>query len=228
MMGRSDQQDEQIIDTLKARVLLVDAIVCMAYHATVPYSKVQYLYGKALDLLIDMFATDQYYRGITERLVTVLLLLGFDDYCEGFYHVILDHKHCLKVDANGTQLGCEIWSKPDFLHQVFQFWKEGRAEAFSNLVLNIPRFEALVFLLIEKHRKKGTKDENVETYQRMETLETKLSPGLLSMMIDSCHQENPTPVDHQIADDLYTQTPTKTPIEYWLLLKKCSLRETMI
>lgn len=227
MMRRSNQQDEQIIDNMKARVILVDAIVCMAYNATVPYSNVRYLYRKALDLLIDMFATDQGFRGITERLATVLLLLGFDEYCEGFYHVILDHEHCLKLDANGTQLGCEIWSKPDFLHQVFQFWKEGRAETFNTLVPNIPGFEALVFLLIE-HRKEGTKDHNAETYQRTETLETKLSPGLLSMMIDSCNQENPTAVDYQIADHMYAQTPTKTPIEYWLLLKKCSSSEHYI
>jgi hypothetical protein len=109
MLGRTNQEDEQIIENMRARTKLVDAVVCMAYNAIVPYSKVCYLYGKALDLLIDMFTTDQCDRGTTERLVTVLLLLAFDEYCEGFYHVILDAEHCLRVDSNGTQLGCEIW-----------------------------------------------------------------------------------------------------------------------
>ena len=62
----------------------------------------------------------------------------------------------------------------------------------------------------------------------MKTLKTKLSPGMLSMMIDTCNQENPTPVDHQIANNIYKQTPDKTPIESWLLLKQCMSSETMI
>ena len=105
---RTHRQEEHIIDNMKARIALVDSIVCTAFNATVPFSDVRHLHVTALDLLMDIFTMDQYSMGIPERIVTTLLLRGVDEQSEGFYHIILDEEHCLKVDFNGTQSRCEI------------------------------------------------------------------------------------------------------------------------
>jgi len=221
MLTRTKQQDQQIIAYMKAREKIADCMVGMAFHSSVPYSKVGYIYETVLDVLLDMFRTDQVHMGLPERLATILLLLGFDQYCEAFYRVILDGAHFMKIDSEGTELGCEIWSKPDFLRRVHQFWMEGRAEPLANILSNMPPFEAVVFLLIEQRMVDRNNVNGMQLSFQVPALEKKLSPGLVSWMRETYNQKL-VAVDKQIADDLYKQSPNKTPIEYWLLLKICS------